>query len=262
MPMRSPRGTSAGSGWPTAAMEQARSPTLPRSAMRRAAATAVGEVCQVVITARSGPAVGVAGGVRVALGAAGFGGRVGTGVRAEDDGAGSECCGTGAGGLGVGFGERCSDVDGLGACFDGRWTGAEGLGVGLEGRWTGAEGLGVGFAGGWTGFEGVGAGAEECGRFVAGRAGSGRAGDPEGAGTVERAEVPGPGGRAGTGVGAAPVPGGRTPVPSVAGGRGPGSLPGAAEPVAGRSPGTAGSVAGPGIPGPVRVAAPPLGGAG
>lgn len=49
MPIRPPCGTSAGSGGPTEAIEHTGSPTTPAAAMRRAAATAAGEVYQEVV---------------------------------------------------------------------------------------------------------------------------------------------------------------------------------------------------------------------
>ncbi|WP_181384265.1 hypothetical protein [Streptomyces sp. NWU49] len=62
MPIRLLRGTRSGSGRPTAAIEQAGSPTVPAAAMRRAAATATEEVYHVVVAGSPPTAVDVGAG--------------------------------------------------------------------------------------------------------------------------------------------------------------------------------------------------------
>lgn len=123
MPIRLFLGTRPGSGRPTAAIEQAGSPTASAFVMRWAAAVAAGEVYHVVVARSSPPVVGV-----------------GPGVMAD----GARRCFEGAGrfvGVRVGVG-RAGDAEGLGAAdFDGSSGVADRCeGSGVAGR---GEGLGV-----------------------------------------------------------------------------------------------------------------------
>ncbi|GGV09290.1 hypothetical protein GCM10010260_54470 [Streptomyces filipinensis] len=108
MPMRVPCGTRLGSGRPTAASEHAGSPTAPAAAMRCAAATAAGEVYQVVVGGPAPWAVGVEVGVgdglevggRDCVGVGDVGGReggAGGGAAVDRAGAGVACGGRGVG---------------------------------------------------------------------------------------------------------------------------------------------------------------------
>ncbi|KES05985.1 hypothetical protein BU52_16320 [Streptomyces toyocaensis] len=175
--------------------------------MRRAAATAAGEVYQVVVTGLCAPVVGAGvgcfrwgdAGTDVAAG--------GVGVNVAVGGVG------GVGGVGVNVA-----VGGVGM------NGALGFGAGVR------------VGGGGTGVVGR-------GRVVGDRSGSGRAGGAGGTGAVGRAEGSCPGDRAGGGADEDVVRGAWTPGPPVAVARGPVSRPDGAERVAGLSPGTPASVA-------------------
>ncbi|MFF0361836.1 hypothetical protein [Streptomyces sp. NA02536] len=163
MPIRPSGGTSPGSGCPTAASEQAGSPTVPAVAMRWAAAAAAGEVYHVLVGRFSPPPplVGVGAGVpaggdgtcfegagRVAggwgavvedggLGEAGRGGGSETGGRVGAGGDAGPVCGVRAADARVPVGRG----SGAGLCGAGREVGCRLGGAGfLVASWPGGTG--------------------------------------------------------------------------------------------------------------------------
>ncbi len=217
MPMRPFRGTRPGSGRPTAAIEQAGSPTASASAIRWAAAVAAGEVYHVVVTRLPPPVVGVgpgdmtdgadtcfegAGrvvGVRVGAGragdagcsgVAGFGG--GSGMPGFGGGSGVADFGGGADVADFGGGADVADFGGGAdvACF-GRGSGVADLGGGLSvpGFAGGSDAVGRVGGSGVVG-RGEGAGVREPGegRDAADRVGGGGVVGP--ASGVRRADAP------------------------------------------------------------------------